>query len=215
MTGPKQDRKAPMVGQFSGPRKNAPRMKPLQRKEDSKDSESPEKKDSSEQIEEIDLNAEQTLEDVHDEYLEGLKKVGLTISRARALMDEMLEHDYCTETHQWRKNKKVVIRTRSYKDTLRTQRYLEVESPTYAANVDEIIMRYNTAASLVRYGDHTFKHPEDNPEASDEEIEDAFQIRLRFVERLPNVVMGKLGTLVHNMDVRMAAVFAEGAPEDF
>jgi len=213
MTDRQQDRKAPMVGQFSGPQTNSPRVAPLQRKEEEKDQEEAGEV-SEKDIQKSIIDAKKTAEEIHKEYLEGLKKVELSVDRARALMDEMLEKGYCTETHNWRQNTKVVIRTRNYQDTLRTQRYLEVESPTYAANVDEIIMRYNTAASLVQYGDHAFEHPEDT-EASDEKVERAFDQRLKFVERLPNVVMGKLSTLVHNMDVRVAAVFAEGAPEDF
>jgi hypothetical protein len=198
---------APMIGQFSGPQDNAPRLPTLKKKEvpvtaapaqESEKSPDPEKKP----------------EDIYAEFHSGLEKASIDIVKAREIMDQVLEKTYYTETHNLRKTE-IVIRSRNYRDTLRTQRFLEAESPSYAVNVDEIIMRYNTAASLVRFGQRAFDHPEDDDKSSDTQIEEAFDQRLRFVQTLPSVVVGKLGTLVYNMDLKLQAVFAEGAPEDF
>jgi len=201
---------APMIGQFSGPQDNAPRLPTLKRTEPVETPPDvpaePEKK--------TEADTTKTPEEVHAEFLSGLKRAAIDVVKAREIMDQILEKSHYTEIHNLRKTE-IVIRSRNYRDTLRTQRFLEAESPTYAVNVDEIIMRYNVAASLVRFGQRIFDHPEDDDKSSNTEIEKAFDARLRFTETLPSVVVGKLGTLVYNLDIKLQAVFAEGAPEDF
>lgn len=200
---------APMIGQFSGPPGNAPRVA-LQRKETPVTPS--EKQEAASPA--ASTTTTKSREEKYADFLKGLEEAGVTPVEARTIMDEILEKGYYTSTHQVR-GKDIVIRSRNYSDTLRTQRFLEVESPTYAMNMDEIIMRYNTAASLVRFGEHTFEHPEDKKEYTNEEVEAAFDVRRKFIERLPSIMVGKLNTMVYNMDMKLAAVFAEGAPEDF
>jgi len=212
MTDEKSDRAAPMIGQFSGPPTNAPRV--ALRRKDSEEEPETEASSSEEPGEEEVGFKPQTPEDVEKEFLEGLKEVGLDINKARAIMDEVLAHGHYTETRELR-GKPIVIRSRNYRDTLRTQQYLEAENPTYATSMDEIVLRYNAAASLVQFGEHKFEHPEDRADAPREEIEEAFDKRLNFLQTLPSIMVGKLSTAVYNMDVKLQAVFAEGAPEDF
>lgn len=205
-----KDRTAPMIGKFSGPATNAPRTG-LRRKDEE---ESPTTPEAQEETPKTYKRNPKTSVDVQKEFLEGLEEIGLDIEKARGIMDEVLQHGYYKETHTLR-NKELIVRSRGYRDTLRAQRYLEVENPTYATNMDEIIMRYNTAASLIQYGDRTFEHPEDVEDSTDQQIEEAFEKRRRFLETLPSIMVGKLNTVVYNMDIKLSAVFAEGAPEDF
>ncbi|RKY28321.1 MAG: hypothetical protein DRP83_00950 [Planctomycetota bacterium] len=204
-----KDRAAPMIGQFSGPPTNSPRVA-LRRKDES-EGEIEEKEAEKGEVQQA---TSKTPTQIQNEFMKGLEDVGLELNQARAIMDEVLEKGYWTETHQIRK-KELIVRSRGYRDTLRSQRFLEVENPTYAMGMDEIIMRYNSAASLVRFGDRKFDFPEDQKGTSDEEIEAAFEERRRFLEGLPSIVVGKINTIVFNMDVKLGAVFAEGAPEDF
>ena len=206
-----KDRTAPMIGQFSGPQENAPRTA-LRRKDAESIDESPAQETETEETEIS--KKPRTPEAIQKEFLEGLEEVGLEPERARAIMDEVLSHGYYTESHSLR-GKPLVVRSRSYRDTLRAQRFLEVENPTYAASMDEIVMRYNSAASLVQLGDRTFDHPEDREDATNEQVEAAFEKRRRYLETLPSILVGKINTIVFNMDVKLSAVFAEGAPEDF
>lgn len=208
----KSDRSAPMIGQFSGPDNNAPRVA-LQRKDPEKSAGAPEASEASEAPTEA-QSPPSTPEEIHKEFLEGLKEVGLTLDEARGIMDEVLTKRFYTERHELR-GKPLIVRSRNYRDTLRTQQYLEAENPTYATSMDEIILRYNAAASLVQFGDRTFDHPEDRTEYTEQDVEDAFDTRLRFLQTLPSIVVGKLNTVVYNMDRKLAAVFSEGAPEDF
>jgi hypothetical protein len=214
---------APMIGQFSGPSENAPRVALRRKKKVEKVAETlegqtedtklePDTKDEQEVRSKPDTP--KTAEELEEEFLDGLKSAGLKPEKARAIMDEVLQKNYYSETHKIR-DTVIVIRSRGYRDTLRTQRYLEVEAPTYALNMDEIVMRYNTSASLAQFGDRIFEYPEDRDDSTQAQIEDAFELRRKFVERLPSVLVGKLQTLVYNMDVKLSAVFAEGAPADF
>jgi len=205
-----KDRTAPMIGQFSGPPTNAPRVA-LRRKDEEED---PVTSEAPAEAPKTGKRNPKTSVEVQKAFLEGLEEIGLDVEKARGIMDEILQHGYYKETHILR-NKELVVRSRGYRDTLRAQRYLEVENPTYAMNLDEIVMRYNTAASLVQYGDRTFEHPEDSEESTDQQIQDAFEKRRRFLETLPSIMVGKLYTIVYNIDIKLAAIFAEGAPEDF
>jgi hypothetical protein len=74
--------------------------------------------------------------------------------------------------------------------------------------------RYNTAASLVRYGEHYFEHP-DPLTATEEEMETAFAPRLRLLKRLPLYVSLKIQQFCFDFDQKMIAIFGEGAPQDF
>jgi len=211
MSDEKSDRSAPMIGQFSGPQSNAPRVA-LRRKDPEEEPESVEVSEEEETSEDSSARPKSP-ESVEKEFLEGLEEVGLDIISARTLMDEVLVHGYYTEEHKLR-GQPLVIRSRNYRDTLRTQQYLEAENPTYATSMDEIVLRYNAAASLVQLGDKKFDHPEDHG-ATRAEIESAFDERLEYLYTLPTILVGKLSTIVYNMDVKLQAVFAEGAPEDF
>jgi hypothetical protein len=146
-------------------------------------------------------------------YEENLQKVGLTLREARSIMEQMVTKGYYEEETKIG-SLTAIIRTRVYEDMIRAQRALELYKPDFSSGVQELLNRYNTAASLVRYGDHHFTHP-DPFTASDEEIETAFQPRLRLVTRLPHLVSIRLQQNVFEFDGKMMAVFGEGAPQDF
>lgn len=148
--------------------------------------------------------------ELEEQYKEGLKGVGLDIAGARSIMENILIKDFYEESYRIGPLP-VKLRTRTYSDTLRAQQHLEVENPTYNMSVQDLVARYNVAASLSQYGDNKF----DFPTGPGADVEKAFRARLEFVMARPAIVMAKLMELVYKFDIKMAAVFSEGAPQDF
>jgi hypothetical protein len=184
----------PLIGQFKDtPPENKTR---LPRKEEKEKEE--EKKDSVGKF------------SPEEEYEEGLAQVGVSKEEARTIMEKVLANRYYEETVKIGKLS-VTISTRKYGDSLRAQRCLEAESPSYPVGINEVIARYNVAASLVRFGDTKFEIGGKD----DTEEEARFNERYEFLISLPSVVIAKLMMIVHNFDLKLAAIFAEGAPEDF
>jgi len=199
------EEQAPMVGTFSAPDENEPR---LPRKEETPPEEKPPEESAAEAPKE-DANVEITLS-----FEQRLKAVGLDIGEARAIMDTVLTKGYYEETIPFNAQKNVVLRTRTYTDTLRAQKFLELESPTYPIAINDLIARYNTAASLARFGDEDFNKPS-KPDENPVGTESNFDRRYEFLMALPVVVVVRLMGMVHTFDMKMQAVFNEGAPEDF
>jgi hypothetical protein len=149
-----------------------------------------------------------------EDYAAGLAAVGLTHLQARGILEKVLVNgDY--EERIKLGPVPVVICTRKYSDVLRTLHFLELEKPTYAMSINDVVARYNMAASLVSFGDKTFERPSKKEGATDDAVEAAFHYRLSFVMDLPVVTSDRLMQIVHDFDQRIGAVFAEGAPEDF
>jgi hypothetical protein len=206
-----EDTKTPIPGDFiSPPGPNEPRL-PRKEKEDSPAG-------LAEQLGELqeEMNAPKkevkptTPEELEEQYKEGLEGVGLDITGARAIMEGILIKNFYEESYRIGPLP-IKLRTRTYSDTLRAQQHLEVENPTYNMSVNDLVARYNVAASLSQYGDRKFEFPEE----AGAEVEKAFQQRLAFVMARPAIVMAKLMELAYKFDIKMAAVFAEGAPQDF
>jgi len=148
--------------------------------------------------------------ELETQYKTGLEEVDLDITGARSIMENILIKDYYEESHRLGPLP-VKLRTRTYTDTLRAQQHLEVENPTYNMSVQDLVARYNVAASLSLYGDNKFEFPT----GTGAEVEKAFQQRLTFIMSRPAIVMAKLMELVYRFDINLAAVYAEGAPQDF
>jgi hypothetical protein len=203
----------PVIGEnkmFSGPKDNAPRAASLPGKQKDKVEESldiiAELAGSKPPVDEKVLSKE-------EQYEKNLGEFDITLRAARAIMEQMVTKGFYEEDF------KVgpitcTLRTRVYDDLVRTQRLLETERPEYASAVQEMLNRYNTAASLVRYGEYTFDHP-DAMTATEKDLEDAFEKRMHFVKRLPQLISVKVMQFSYEFDRKMIAVFGEGAPQDF
>lgn len=205
----------PIIGEskmFSGPRDNAPRAANLPSKQKEKIEESlniiSEMAGTSAENEEAvkELSAE-------EKYEQNLRKHNLTLRDARSIMEQMLTKGFYADEYKLGPIT-CVLRTRVYQDLIRTQRMLEAEKMEYSSSVQEALNRYNTAASLVRYGEKVFEHP-DPQDATETEMEEAFQARLRFVECLPQLATIRVMQYSYEFDQKMLAVFADGAPQDF
>jgi hypothetical protein len=218
-----KDANAPLIGQFSGPPVNSLREAAVTsrkvdvitgiadtgKKEPGAFAETSEAKDTS-----MDSLRSKTPAEKAKDYLSGLEEVNLTLTDARGIMEKILVNGVYEESKKLG-SISVTFRTRSYKDVNRTLRFLELEKPTYAMGINDLVARYNMAASLESFGEEKFEHPTTKSGATDDQIETAFHKRLSFIMDLPVVTTNRLLQILYDFDRKIGAVFAEGAPEDF
>jgi len=213
MSDEKKPTSAPLIGEFSGPRGNKPRA-PQPTKEQTekrvKDWE-----DLQRNVTEEDPPKEEKKKNPEEEYKEQLKENGLDLEKARLIRDNMLFNHFHEETYMLGNKLPVVLRTREYGDAQRAMRRLESEAPNYAMSINDLVAHCNMAASLSKYGDKQFTlyTPEDG--ASEEQKEESFEIRSKFLRDLPTTIVDRLMRYAEQFDAMIAAVFATGAPEDF
>lgn len=198
--------KAPLIGEnFSGPQDNGPRPS-LQSK-----AEIP----VAEKIENASTSVEPlSAADKAQKYRDALTEADISIVKAREILDAVIFEDCYTEDIILHGRLKVGIRTRIYDDLQRIMHALESEAPAFAAHTDDLIARYNVAASLAYYQDTRFEFP-DPKKASFAEISTAFDLRMKFLLGLPTPVITSLIQAVRKFDADINMVFSEGAPEDF
>lgn len=201
-------------GDFAGPPNNTLRSKPT-----------PETEKKIEQtLKEMDEDADveqsaiekvdkpKTAEELAEEYQVNLQKVGLTVQEARGIIENIVTKGYHEESTRigpltFR------YRTRGHHDTLRTYSAVESSGIAMPQAMQEFINRQNTAGSLISWGDKKFNHPDPMDE---EACDEAFRERLKFLSRgISSLVTVKMMQIVHDFDEKMAAVMADGAPQDF
>jgi hypothetical protein len=209
MPGATKDGMPVIGGNFVGPKDNAPRVVG--------DLQSKKIEASLEEIAKINPPASSEEEEKElskeEKYLKTLADHNIELKEARHVMEQMVTKGYYEESYKIGPAT-LTLRTRVYDDMMRSQRMLEVERPEYATAVQELLNRYNTAASLVRYGEHYFEHA-DPMTASEEDMDKAFEPRLRFIRRQPHYVTLKMQQFCYDFDQKMIAIFGEGAPQDF
>jgi hypothetical protein len=148
-----------------------------------------------------------------EDYQAFLRKHKISEDEASTIVDDLFMKGYYSETFQMTKRQKVVLRTRSHSDTLRLQAAIEAQRPYFAHDMQEIMARYNLAAALQQYGSEVFKFPEQN--ADRKEVEELFDTRLEFVERMPDPAFYRLTDILARFDRKVAAVMREGVAENF
>jgi hypothetical protein len=168
--------------------------------------------------------AEQRLEDKADEteaalkpkvdYEARLKEHGISVEDAAKIVDDVLFKGHYAEEVKVSSRVSIVLRTRQARDTARTLTYLEVHKPLYENNYNEHVHKHALAASLVRLGEDRFTFPSGKASTADE-VEDAFRIRLAYVNALPDPVLRLLFLKLTRFDERVRIVLQEGAIENF
>ncbi len=205
---------APLIGEdFSGPVENGPREAPLQRK-DTPPEELEEALGIGSDKSALEETKPLTPEDKAKQYRKGLEELEIPIEKAREVLDEVIFNRAYTADIVIGGKLRVGLRTRVYNDTQRVLLSLEAEVPTFPVHTDDLIARYNVAASLAYYSDDKFDFP-DVRTAKTTEIEEAFHKRMRYLTSLPEVIINRLIAATGKFDQEMAAIFADGAPEDF
>lgn len=197
------------IGDFSRPVVE----KPAQAAPASPASPAAERLDTLERKLETDAQSAETILQPHLTYEDRLKEIGITRDEAARLVDDVLIAGHYAEDMQITTRVKVRFRTRLYRDTQRTQSYLEVARPVYDTHYQEIVARYALAASLETLGKDHFEHP--GRKAKGEAIEQAFQNRLSFVDGLPDPTLRLLFSKLFKFDQKVRVVLEEGAVENF
>ncbi len=148
-----------------------------------------------------------------EDYQAYLKEMGISEEKAQQIIDDLFTKSFYVEKVSLTKRVSAMLRTREHADTLRLQTALEVQRPVYTYAMEEVTTRYNMAASLQSFGDTTFTFPDVG--ADKEEIERLFDVRLAYVERMPDPAFYKLSGLLAKFDRNIAAVMREGVAENF
>lgn len=147
-------------------------------------------------------------------YKEILSDRDVSLDKARSIVDDMLTKGYYEEIIPITKNVTVTLRTRAHGDYIRYLRALEFIAPKFMDEQNEIQQRYFLAASIVAFKGDTFEHPEISKNNS-KEVEDAFDVRLKWVEKLPERVVFLLLNKLSSFDQMIADVMSEGVVENF
>lgn len=140
-----------------------------------------------------------------EKYRERLKQMKIDLKEAEAIYDAVLSKGYYEEYVRLRGNHRAVFRTRMYEDHLRLQTILEMQKPQLAISQDELITRYNLAASLYEWNGKPLKH----------ETDEDFDAVLLLVKKLPGPLFTVLSRELAKFDTKVMAIFDEGADENF
>lgn len=123
---------------------------------------------------------------------------------ASGVVDAILSKGYFEEYVHIR-GKRATFRTRTYDDHLRLQSALEFEKPTLALSQDDLITRYNLAASLCEWNGKKYPHDSDKD----------FETIMADIRKLPLPVFSMLARELSKFDAKMMLIFSEGAPDSF
>jgi hypothetical protein len=152
------------------------------------------------------------LEPIKD-YKKFLEQQGIKETTAAAIVDDLLTKGAYQDTFNLSKSVSIDLRTREQSDLIRLQTAMKIQRPVYDDAIDELLTRFNMAASLVRYHETTFEFP---PEDADTKtVEDLFEKRLRYVENLPAPVFSAISAKLARFDWTVMAVMQEGVAENF
>jgi len=140
-----------------------------------------------------------------ERYLAQLKRLNISPKDAEAIYDGVLTKGYYEEYARLRGSHRAVFRTRMYDDHLRLQTVLEMKKPQLAISQDELITRYNMAASLYEWDGKALKHDNDED----------FDVVMKLVTRLPGPIFTVLSRELSKFDAKVMAVFDDGADVNF
>jgi hypothetical protein len=210
----------PLIGDFRSPSNNAPRTDAPPPAEETLATPAPEAA-VAERSEEVNADAakeatEEVLKEIEEEakmtpaerYRKRLEKAKIDINTARAIFDAVLAKGHYEEYIYLGKKelgKRATLRTRLYEDTLRLQTQLELTRPVLGMTQDDLVTRYNLAASLVEWNGKPLKH----------ETDEEFDAVVKLLHRLPAPVYGMLAQELAKFDRKTMIVFSEGAVENF
>jgi hypothetical protein len=185
---------APKIGEFRSVPDNAPRVaKAPVAAEVPEGKESPPPAASTE--------APKTPAELYKAHLEEAK---IPLSEARAIFDAVLAKDYYEEYVQVGAVRGV-LRTRKYDDQLRVQQALEATRPGLVLSQEDMITRYNLAASLYEWRGTVYKHEND----------DDFDVVLKMLRQMSAPVYALLSRQLAAFDHKIFTIFSDGSLETF
>ena len=139
-----------------------------------------------------------------ERYEKRLEDAKITRQVANAIFDAVMSKDYYEEYIKIGENR-AVFRTRMYEDHLRLQTALELQRPGLVLSQEDMITRYNLAASLYEWRGKALKHDSD----------DDFDKVLNIIKRMPAPVYSLLAQKLAEFDQKVMTVFSDGATDSF
>jgi hypothetical protein len=139
-----------------------------------------------------------------ERYRKRLEEAKISFATATAIYDAVLDKGFYEEYVKIRSNR-AVLRTRTYEEQLRVQTALETYQPRMAVSQEELISRYNLAASLYEWKGKVIKH----------ETDEDFDAAMKMIQKMPAPLVGLLYDALAKFDARVMMVFSEGATDSF
>lgn len=139
-----------------------------------------------------------------EQYVARLKEAGIPLKEAQGIFDAVLSKGYYEEYIHIRQQR-ATFRTRTYEDHLRLQTAIELQQPRLAISQDDLITRYNLAASLFEWQGKAIPHEKES------DIDDV----MRLIRAWPGPVFSLVCRELAKFDSKIMLVFSEGATESF
>ena len=139
-----------------------------------------------------------------ERYEKRLEDAQISREVANAIFDAVMSKDYYEEYIKVGEQR-AVFRTRMYEDHLRLQTALELQRPGLVLSQEDMITRYNLAASLYEWRGKPLKHDSD----------DDFDKVLNIIKRMPAPVYSLLAQKLAEFDQKVMTVFSDGATDSF
>lgn len=139
-----------------------------------------------------------------ERYRKRLEEAKISWSEAAAIYDAVIEKGYYQEFVKVGQHK-AVFRTRLYDDTLRLQAALESARPTLVVTQEDMITRYNLAASIYEWKGDKLPHAND----------DDFDKILDLLKKMPGPLFSLLAQKLAEFDRKTMLIFSEGATDSF
>jgi len=148
-----------------------------------------------------------------ENYRKYLEEHEITEDEAARIVDDLMTNGYYEEEIPITRRVSLRLRTREQRDVIRVQLAMQVQRPLFTDTMNELVSRYNLAASLVAYNgkEYYFPGPTDSPERVDQLFDD----RLKVVEKLASAVFSRLTVSLARFDRKVLAVMREGVAENF
>ena len=137
-------------------------------------------------------------------YAERLAEAKISRTEANSIFDAVMSKDYYEEYVKIGSNR-AVFRSRMYEDHLRLQTALELQRPGLVISQEDMITRYNLAASLYEWRGEALPH---NDDADFDKI-------LNIIKKMPGPVYSLLAQKLAVFDQKVMLVFSEGATDSF
>lgn len=138
-------------------------------------------------------------------YQKRLTEAGIELAVANSIFDAVMSKGYYEEYIDIGGRRAAVLRTRLYDDHLRLQNALELQRPTLVLTQEDMITRYNLAASLYEWRGRALAHDTD----------DDFDKVLTLIKKLPAPVYSMLAQRLATFDRKVMTVFSDGAADSF
>jgi hypothetical protein len=150
------------------------------------------------------------------DYVKYLEEQKIEESKAAEIVDDLITKGYHEEEYTLTKRSSVVLRTREHLDTLRLHAALQAQQPIYNDILNEVVVRYNVASSLAAInGPNGIRFEFPAPGASEADANKLFDVRMRYIERMPGVLFAKISVKLSEFDRLILSVMREGVAEHF